>query len=319
LDTLSYVGTPLEAPPSPREDRPYFTMRELAQAKAYMDVSGYVVVRSVARPGDCDALHAAFEREVKPYRGLLYRQPTGLPERHVVDSHGYMMNSLLWLQTLSPRRFGEFLERVWGLASGPRMRELAGHLLGEQMMILQTSYFEGNPETPPHQDGHFMDERIRATGIASWIALEDIRVGAGRLWVCPGTHRLAPCARGSAELYDSYLRRAMSKPSVSCRAPALAKGDVILWFSKTIHGSAPTTEPEYSRRSLVTHFVADRAVIAPPLTHPMRFRDGFRPVDFVTVNGTRIHRPVGIARARGHLPVMTKAMLAARSPRAERC
>jgi len=39
------------------------------------------------------------------------------------------------------------------------------------------------------------------------------------------------------------------------RAPALRKGDVLFWNSRTIHGSLPTQDPKYSRRSLTAHYL----------------------------------------------------------------
>ncbi|MBS0471127.1 MAG: hypothetical protein JSR60_08655 [Proteobacteria bacterium] len=43
--------------------------------------------------------------------------------------------------------------------------------------------------------------------------------------------------------------------NLECRAPALAKGDVLFWNALTVHGSLPTTQPEHSRRSFTAHFI----------------------------------------------------------------
>lgn len=38
-------------------------------------------------------------------------------------------------------------------------------------------------------------------------------------------------------------------------APALRKGDVLFWNSRTIHGSMPTRDDGFSRKSLTAHFL----------------------------------------------------------------
>jgi phytanoyl-CoA hydroxylase len=42
---------------------------------------------------------------------------------------------------------------------------------------------------------------------------------------------------------------------LECRAPALNKGDVLFWHSKTIHGSLETRQPEHSRSSFTAHWL----------------------------------------------------------------
>jgi phytanoyl-CoA hydroxylase len=39
------------------------------------------------------------------------------------------------------------------------------------------------------------------------------------------------------------------------RAPALKAGDVLFWNSRAIHGSLPTIDERYSRKSLTCHYV----------------------------------------------------------------
>jgi phytanoyl-CoA hydroxylase len=38
-------------------------------------------------------------------------------------------------------------------------------------------------------------------------------------------------------------------------APALKKGDVLFWNSRTIHGSLPTIDRSFSRKSLTAHYI----------------------------------------------------------------
>ena len=83
---------------------------ELPWGSAYYEEHGYVVIRGLASDAACDAARAAYEREVKSYPGFLYRQATANPEKHVLTTHGHVLNSLLNIQDFDARRFPHALE-----------------------------------------------------------------------------------------------------------------------------------------------------------------------------------------------------------------
>src|SRR5262249_27963739 len=72
-------------------------------------------------------------------------------------------------------------------------------------------------------------------------------------------------------------------------APALRKGDVLFWAASTIHGSLPTSQPNFSRRSFTTHWI-------PQSTELMQFQTRVRPLSYDRVNGVPIARPKDLAR-----------------------
>ena len=39
------------------------------------------------------------------------------------------------------------------------------------------------------------------------------------------------------------------------KAPAMKKGDVLFWNSKTVHGALPTQDQHFSRKSLTAHYI----------------------------------------------------------------
>ena len=72
--------------------------------KKYYDDNGYVVQRGLIAEKLCDELHQLFIDEVKPFKGYIYRQASANPEKHVITEHGYMLNSILNLQSQIPNR-----------------------------------------------------------------------------------------------------------------------------------------------------------------------------------------------------------------------
>ena len=310
------LGRECAVPESIADDLPSFRAEDIEGIRSHLDGEGYVVVRGVCDPSSCERLMAAFVREVKPFNGWVYRQTTGRPERHSFDDRGVVMNPLIDLATMSQRRCGGFLAAAWRVMSGPEFLQLIGELLGAPPMVIQTFYFEGNPVTAPHHDGYYMDRRLLSPLLGAWIALEDIAPRAGRFFVCPGSHRLElPANEGPFEIgahHDDYraaILGVMAEHDLRCVAPALSRGDVLLWQSGTIHGSLVTTDASSTRSSLNAHLLPCDAPIA-PVSRRRLFNDTFRPADFRVWDNIQVRRPVGMTRLRHHLPTLTRSVLA---------
>ena len=107
-----------------------------------------------------------------------------------------------------------------------------------------------------------------------WIALEDVRAGAGELAVYPGSHRLprvymrdagAAKVRGDwSEFGDKVVSkwRAMIDEARIEPMPYLAKrGDIIVWHENLMHAGRPRIDVGLSRRSVVTHNFAKGAIV----------------------------------------------------------
>jgi phytanoyl-CoA hydroxylase len=133
--------------------------------------------------------------------------------------------------------------------------------------------------------------------IAAWVAVEDIHAGAGRFFVYPGSHRIA-LPRNSGELnvafnharYKQLVLDMIRENRLECRAPALRKGDVLLWSSKTVHGSLETREPQRSRASFTAHYIPDS-------TRLLQFQSRRRKLlNVKKVNGIEIHSPKDLDR-----------------------
>lgn len=244
------------------ESDAYLRLKEPPALKAYYDANGYVVARAVVPGRLCDSAREAFAAEIKPYRGYIYRQASAVPERNVCSEQGHVLNSILNLQDLSRGAFPRFREASLAVITDESLQRAFAALLGEDAIVVQSMYFDGNPVTWAHQDTYYLDSADLGRMIGAWIALEDIHPAAGRFYVYPGSHLIDMQKNGGD--FDIAFNHARYKKLVidvvrahglQCHAPALRKGDVLFWSSKTIHGSLPTIEGRHSRASITTHAI----------------------------------------------------------------
>ncbi len=285
------VGLDISIPQTAEDDFPYFSPSERAEIKQYYDDFGYVVIRKLIGDDLLDAANASFDKEILPSNRFIYRQATGSPEKHVLTSGGYMLNSLLNPQSIDPNHYSGFRNASCALYSSPQFQDAASVVLGGRGKIVQGMYFHGNPVTWPHQDSYYLDSEQIGSMTAAWIAAEDIRPGAGRFFIYPRSHKVA-LERHNLDInigtnHDGYKRHVVDmikSSNLECRAPALEKGDVLFWNALTIHGSLPTTQPDFSRRSYTAHLIRDTHRFLQYQTRPLSMK-------FDEVNGALIARP----------------------------
>jgi len=271
---------------------PYPSADDAGGVKAHYDEHGYVVVRGLIDRDLCPAVLAAYTREMKGYEGYLYRQPSsGRAEKHIFSNDGYLLNSVLNVHDLSPSAFGAFRQAVLDVVINPRLTSLVRAIMGEEPLLVQTMFFEGNPVTWAHQDTYYLDSTDLGRQVAAWIALEDIHPGAGRFYVYPGSHHLDVKQHGgdfdiafNHERYKQLIIELIETQGLTCTAPALTAGDVLLWSSKTIHGSLETRTPDRSRSSLTVHFI-------PASTKLMQFQRRPMKMHVERVGETLVHHP----------------------------
>lgn len=230
--------------------------------KAHFDREGFVVLRGLIPTTLCDAVVQAFHSEVRPSRDYFYRHATDHPQPHVFTEHGFMKYPLMNLQDLPRSRFGTFQRHGMDVLTHPDVQAVMGVLYGEAFQQIHTMFFDGNQTTWPHHDSYYIDASEIGRMIGLWVAMEDIQPGAGRFFVCPRSHRLPFPILGqdmtldpNGPEYKAHVVELMRRHGLEIHAPALRKGDAIVWTSKTIHGSLQTTQPHFSRKCLTAHFV----------------------------------------------------------------
>jgi phytanoyl-CoA hydroxylase len=270
---------------------PYLRLRTPAAIRDYYDEHGYVVVRGLVPAAHCDALLRRFAEEVKPYPDYIYRQTTANPERHEFTENGFVVNPILNVQDLPSGHFAKYKEAALGLLSDPVLQQQVETLLGEPGTLVQSMHFEGNPATWAHQDTYYLDSSALGSMTGAWIAVEDIDAGAGRFYVYPGSQRIDMVKNGgdfdiafNHDRYRDLVVDVVRKHGLECRAPAMHKGDVLFWSARTVHGSLPTTRPEFSRSSLTAHYI-------PRSTQLLQFQVRPRRMRVRTTNGLAIHHP----------------------------
>jgi phytanoyl-CoA hydroxylase len=303
LELKTPRGLAVRVPETLSEDpSPRFNSDELPQIKAYYEGNGYVIVRKLLSTDICDAQKRLWEEEVKPFGGYIYRQATGKAEKHVLNQNGWVMNPILNLQSVDPRRFPRFRRHATeAVLASSNLRDLFAGLLGELPKVVQSMYFEGNSATWEHQDTYYLDSEKVGEMVAAWIAIEDIAAKAGRFFICPGSHKFRLDEHGLdnniAEHHEKYILSVVNKIkqlNLQIRAPALQKGDVLFWNSFTIHGSLNTQDSQYSRSSITCHAIPGSRKF---LHHQILLWD----VETDTVNGTKIFRPKDLSALKSRL------------------
>lgn len=285
--------------------------QEADAAKQYYDEYGYVVFKQLVPQILCLQAMQHFEQTIHPYTGYLYRQASGAPEKHQWTEHGYMLNSILNFQDLTQPSFADFRNACLNVVTTSTLQTALDSLMGDSGKIVQTMYFEGNPVTWAHQDCYYLDASEPQRMIAGWFALEDIAPGAGRFYIYPGSHKLA-LEKNSGEFniafeHDRY--KALVQDKIEAHgfeqiAPALEQGDVLLWDSRTIHGSLATTTPEHSRRSLTAHYI-------PSSTDLLQFQSRIRKPATRQFNNMTVYQPKPMTTLKNRLELAWRLRLPA--------
>jgi phytanoyl-CoA hydroxylase len=269
----------------------YDTLTTPAAQKEYYEKEGYLIIRNLIPDSICDAVKEAFDKEIKPYEGYIYRQASANPEKHKLTNYQYMLNSILNIQSLDKNKFPKFREKGMEILTSEGLKSALDNLMTEAPKLVQSMYFEGNPATWAHQDSYYLDSSEQGRMVGSWIAVEDINPGAGRFYVYPKSHLIDMEKNGGdfdiAFNHDKYKKLVVDiihQFKLECSAPVLRKGDVLFWHGKTIHGSLATTQPEHSRSSFTGHYI-------PTSTDFLQYQSRIKKLNLKNVNGIDVNFP----------------------------
>ena len=255
-------GKRMFIPETPSEDPPYFHPDSLESAVQYYKDNGYVVIRNVVEHELLDQINNAFDEEILKYDGYFYRQTGGNPEKNKYNKDGQLINPILNIHDLLTKKTKKFRDSGLKILTDDFVKKFSTVLFGEDPIMVQSMYFHGNTETWAHQDSYYLDSENFGSMFAIWVAAEDILPGAGRFFIYPKSHKLG-LMKNTGHLsvsnnhneYKNAIIRWMDDNKLECKAPALNKGDILIWNGNTVHGSLKTTMSGSSRRSLTAHYI----------------------------------------------------------------
>jgi phytanoyl-CoA hydroxylase len=272
------IAKEIKGPDDAAEDVPSYRQADLHDAFQFYRQNGFVLIRNLIPEECCTKVRTSFAAEVKPYAGPLPRI-SGHDEVNQFNEWGFLLNALMNVQRKSARDIPAYVADVLAVLTHKNLNDVLEAFFRHRVAMMTWNHFEANPVTPPHCDCHFWAQDMAIGEVTgAWIALENIHHGAGRLYVYPRSHTVdmkellassgQPVERIS--LTDSHHQRAIAEMAKSqgwtCTAPSLNAGDVLLWDSRTIHGSLATTAPDHSRSSLTAHFSSSGGrFIKPPV------------------------------------------------------
>ena len=256
-------GIKVEVPETKLEDTtPRFNVEiDKVNAINFYKDHGYVIFNSCVLEEDCINLRNLWEKTIKPYKDTIYRQTTAKAEKNIFNDHNWIMNPILNLQSLNPKKFG-FLRSATenNVFSNNLICKALKLILGEKPKIVQSMYFEGNSATWEHQDTYYLDSEKIGMMSAGWLALEEIKADAGRFFICSKSHKTdvikQDVANNVVDYHKEYVLKIVSlikSKNLVVKAPYMDVGDFLLWNSRTIHGSLNSQSNKFSRSSITMH------------------------------------------------------------------
>jgi phytanoyl-CoA hydroxylase len=229
--------------------------QEQINLRKYYESNGYVVVPGLITTDKVESLLKAYTEQIVPSKTKFFRQNTNVYESNRFTSGGHVAQSFLDIHNY--KKFPEFRKSALDIYFSDEMLHVLADLTGSSRHnLMESTLFDANTVTPAHQDWWYLDSIPNGRLLAAWLALEDIEEDAGRFYLVPQTHKTV--LHESSMPHSVWLAR--MKEYVDTHgdkvfAPELKKGDVVFWNSGTIHGSLPTKNPKYSRKSMIGHYM----------------------------------------------------------------
>jgi phytanoyl-CoA hydroxylase len=226
------------------------------EGREYYLTEGYCVFRKLVPDEQVESVLSAYRSDILPSTKPFFRQSTNRWARNRVSAQGYAVDS--YRDPHDYPQFPAFCTAVRDLLCSREIRRVLTELTGAaDHGLMQSMLFDLNTATAAHQDWYYLDSMPNGVLLGAWIALEDISEAAGRFYIVPKSHRLEldpPNALSYADYMD-VVKHYFAEHSSDAVAPPLQKGDVLFWNSRTIHGSFPTLDLSFSRKSLTAHYL----------------------------------------------------------------
>ena len=246
---------------------------------------GYAIVHNFVPEPLIENVLASYERDIVQSQRPFFRQSTYSYSKNELNEFGYVKESFLDIHDY--HKYPEFSYRVREILCSPKIQGALKQLLGDDSFnLVQSMLFDANTNTFPHQEWWYLDTVPNGNLIIAWIALEDIDERAGRFYVIPQApdnidfHSDQPGI--SHKEWANRIKAYVEAHQDQIQAPALKQGDVLFLNSRTIHGSLPTINPQFSRKSITAHYI--------PSTYGFGNLFKQKPITYKTYNNVRCYR-----------------------------
>ena len=236
-----------------------------ASDKEFYDNNGYVVVRGLFSPEEIAAYRDHFmslrAEGAKPGDMIADTQKSGDPLQkfpRMIHMHRWDETTLQWLLD-------------------DRLNDCLTEFLGTGPLAVQTMlYFKppGARGQALHQDNFYL-RAYPGTCMAAWLALDPCDEENGCMRVVPGSHEWPILCTAKADTSASFTDVTVPLPEGLDAVPVLMDaGDVLFFNGSLVHGSYPNTSRDRFRRSLIGHYIEDRAEQVTKFDQPVLRMDG---------------------------------------------
>ncbi|MBW4547830.1 MAG: phytanoyl-CoA dioxygenase family protein [Symplocastrum torsivum CPER-KK1] len=226
--------------------------------KEFYEENGFCIFQKLVPEDLVDKILDIYNSQILESSNYFFRQSSNRWERNKRTYYGYCEESFLNVHDYPD--YPGFCEAARQIFCLSQVREALTQLTGSaEHNLMQSMLFDLNAATPAHQDWYYLDSIPNGHLLAGWFALEDIHEDAGRFYVLPKSNQvdfdLTTEEKVSNAPYVQKLKDYVSSHQSDIYAPALKKGDVLFWNSRTIHGSLDIRNLSYSRKSLTAHYL----------------------------------------------------------------
>jgi ectoine hydroxylase-related dioxygenase (phytanoyl-CoA dioxygenase family) len=241
------------------------TDQQLADYTAHFKQNGYVIVRNLFSPEECQTLREHYmtlrASGEKPgdFAGVNATESDPLKKfPRLIHMHRYDKPSL------------DFL-------TDSRINRCLTAFLGAEPLACQTMlYFKppGARGQALHQDNFYL-KAAPGTCAAAWLALDPCDEANGCMQVIPRSDRWGLLCTKPADVTQSFTNVEVPLPETIKPVPCImAAGDVLFFNGETVHGSFPNTTTDRFRRSLIAHYVEGNCTRLTEFDQPVLKMDG---------------------------------------------
>ncbi len=154
--------------------------------------------------------------------------------------------------------------------AAPKVIEFLAAIFDAKPKAFQSIVFWKGSQQAIHKDTAYVQVDGEPMHLAAtWLALEDVRAGAGGLEYYVGSHRTPEFLFGGRHKWMEYAPQDHNRFLASLHEDAKtyglqketfmpAEGDVLIWHADLAHGGGQITNPNATRQSLVTHFTSEK-------------------------------------------------------------